>query len=325
MYPAVRFSMTPPPAPWYASVVRRFVLAICLASGGCDLGTDAVPVDAMAGDDGPRPLDGDLVPPVGSDATLDIACWNLEWFPKDTRTVELVADLITSMELDVVVVEEVASTLAWDQLVARLPQHEGVLSTHRYSPTEYQKIGYLYRADLVSVGEPELLFTGSTYGFPRPPMKLRVTAGSFAFDMIGVHLKAGVSEDDSQRRASAMRTLEAYVRAQVDEGGEDEVVVLGDFNETINTSYGMAVMAPMLAAPDRYRFRTQELAAAGEVTYIPSGKIIDHVVTTAGFVDELGDVQAVIPRLDAQMARYEPYVSDHLPVVLSIPAPAPAP
>jgi endonuclease/exonuclease/phosphatase family metal-dependent hydrolase len=293
-------------------------LVECLGLAACDLGSDAVPPDA-AGPDAARGPDGDLVPPVGTDATLDIACWNLEWFPKDERTALLVVDLITSLELDIVVVEEVASVNAWNEVLERLPLHEGVLSSHRYSETEYQKIGVIYRSDLVTAGEPELLFTGQTYAFPRPPLKLHVTAGALGVDLIGVHLKAGVAPEDGERRAAAMSSLDTYLRSQISGGGEDEVIVLGDFNETVDTSWGMEVMAPMLAAPDFYRIRSQEAALAGEASYIPSGRVIDHVVTTAGLADEVGGARAVIPRLDQQMARYESYVSDHLPVVLSIP------
>lgn len=307
----------------YPGHVRPVIFVACLAAAaaGCDLGTDAVPVDAAPTTDALPPPDPDLVPPVGSPTTLDVACWNLEWFPKDARSVALVADLITSLELDLIVVEEVASVAAWNELVARLPLHDGVLSTHRYTPTEYQKIGFLYRADLITVGEPELLFTSASFDFPRPPMKVRVTAGALDFDAIGLHLKAGTAPDDAERRAAAMRTLEAHVRAQVDGGGEDELIVLGDYNEVVTSAEGMAVLAPMLAAPERYRFRSQEAASAGEASFIPSGKVIDHVVTTAGLAAELGESRAWIPRLDEQLARYEPYVSDHLPVVLSIPMP----
>ena len=120
------------PEPWYAPFVRRRFFACGLVGiltlAACDLGTDAAPPDA-AGPDAYRGPNGDLVPPVGTDATLDIACWNLEWFPKDERTAAFVVDLITSMELDIVVVEEVASVNAWNDVLAQLPLHDGVLSS----------------------------------------------------------------------------------------------------------------------------------------------------------------------------------------------------
>jgi len=301
------------------------VVSLIAAATGCDLVRDAVAVDAAPPDDSLRAPDGDLVPPVGSATTLDVACWNLEWFPKDTRTTALVADLITSLELDLVIVEEVASVSAWNELLARLPEHDGVLSTHRYTPTEYQKIGFIYRTGLVSVGPPELLFTSQSFDFPRPPMKLHVDAGGLSFDAIGLHLKAGVALEDADRRRAALLTLDGYLRAQVDGGGEDEVIVLGDYNEVITSAEGQAVMAPLLGAPDRYTFRSQAAASAGLASFIPSGKVIDHIVTTAGLAVEIGAVPAVIPPLDAELGQYDAHVSDHLPVVLSIPMPSPSP
>jgi hypothetical protein len=80
----------------------------------------------------------------------------------------------------------------------------------------------------------------------------------------------------------------------------------------------------MLASPDRYTFRDHDAAFGGEASFIPSGRVIDHIVTTAGLAEEIGATDAIIPRLDAEMSRYEDTVSDHLPVVLSIPPP-PAP
>ena len=300
----------------------RCFLPLALAVlGGCDLVEEAAAPDAAPTDGGLNP---DLVPPVGSDATLDVATWNLEWFPKADRTVAVVADLVASLELDLIVFEEIASVAAWDELVARLPGYQGVLSTHRYTPTSYQKIGLLYRADVVTASMEELLFTGDSWAHPRPPLRVRVVAGELTFDVIGVHLKAGGDDSDRDRRAGAVRDLDAYLRAQVDGGGEDEIVLLGDFNATLDPARDdlAEVWPPLTGAPDRYAVRTTGLHAADEASFIPSGVLLDHIVTTAGLDAEVGAAAAVIPDLDGQLPRYEPDVSDHLPVVLSFPRPA---
>jgi endonuclease/exonuclease/phosphatase family metal-dependent hydrolase len=99
------------------------------------------------------------------------------------------------------------------------------------------------------------------------------------------------------------------------------VIVLGDYNETTNTDEGHQVLAPLLGAPDRYRFRDDAAVAAGEHSFVPSGKVIDHMLTTAGFDAAMAGASAIIPHLDVQYPRYESMVSDHLPVVLSIPMP----
>lgn len=310
-------------APWYRQTVRPWLLAALLAWPACDLvdraaGPDAAPADA--GTDGFAPPQDDVVPAVGSPATLDIACWNLENFPAIEATPALVADLVTSLDLDLIVVEEIADVAAFDELIARLPEHEAILSSHRYTPTSYQKVGLIYRSSLVQVGTHELLFGGDDYAFPRPLLKVPVTVRGFTFDVIGLHLKAGGAPSDYDRRAAAARALDGYLRAQIDGGGEDEVIVLGDYNEVIDTADGRSVLAPLLAA-DRYRFRTDVAVAAGARSFLHGSRVIDHVLTTAGLVEEAGDVAAVIPPLDTQYANYEPIISDHLPVVLSFPLP----
>jgi endonuclease/exonuclease/phosphatase family metal-dependent hydrolase len=295
-----------------------------LALGGCDLLREPAAPDA--GDDGDagyrEPVD-DLVPPLGTDATLDVATWNIENLPKSDDTVALAADLITSLRLDVVVVQEVGSVAAWDELVARLPHHAGLLSPHRYTATSYQKIGVLYREDVVTVpaGDGEMLFTTSSYAWPRPAWRVGIEVDGVTIDLIGVHLKAGTADDDRARRRAAVRELDTFLRAQVDGGGEAEVIVLGDYNETLQAEAGGPdaiddVLAPLLEAPERYRFRTADVA--DEATFIPSGRVIDHVLTTDGLAARLGEQAAVIPRLDAQVPSYESRISDHLPVVLPV-------
>jgi len=302
-----------------APVLAALAALAAPVAAGCDLTRDGVPVDAVTIDGLPPPNDH-LVPAVGGPDSFDVACWNIENFPKSDRSIELAADLIASLDLDLIVVEEIADVAAWNQLMARLPDHEGVLSSHRYSPTEYQKIGFIYRVGLVTLGEPELLFTGDTYPFPRPPMKLHVDGAGLSFDAIGVHLKAGTASEDAARRAVAVRDLEQLIRAQVDGGGEDEVILLGDYNEVI-TSAGQTVMAPLLDAPDRYLVRTRAAVDAGERSFLPSGKVIDHVVTTTGLDDEIGATDAIIPELHLMVPRYDADLTDHLPVILSIPTP----
>lgn len=307
--------------------VRRLLLLVAIAVlPACDLVDRTTEVDAaLPPDDSgidsyPLPH-GNIVPAVGSATTLDIACWNIENFPAGPETPGLVADLITSLDLDLVIVEEIASDAAFAELVARLPEHDAVLSTHRYTPTSYQKIGLIYRSSIATIGTPELLFVTDGYGFPRPPFRVPVTVGALQFDLIGVHLKAGGAPEDAARRAQAARTLDSYLRAQMDGGIEDEIIVLGDYNDRIDNDAGRAVLAPLLAAPDRYRFRDDVSVASGQATFVPSGRAIDHLLTTSGLDVEAAGADAFVPQLDQQLPRYESLVSDHLPVVLSIPMP----
>jgi endonuclease/exonuclease/phosphatase family metal-dependent hydrolase len=295
------------------------VIAISLAASACTVTRNYDPPDADPANPYPPPRT-DLVPAVGSANTLEIAAWNIENFPGTTTTPAIVADVIASLDLDIVVVEEIASEVAFAELLDRLPEHEGVLSEHRYTPTDYQKIGVIYRSSLVQLSPPRLLFVTDTFAFPRPPFAVTATVDGADFELIGVHLKAGGEASDVERRRDAMEQLDAHLRAQIDGGGESEVVVAGDYNEDVTSTEGRGVFAPLLTATDRYAVRTEPLAQAGGITFLGfGGTFIDHVTTTAALDAKWPGAQVVIPRLDQSIPRYRDHVSDHLPVVLIAP------
>lgn len=326
--------LRPAAAAWlFSAAVRSFLFACTLALflAGCkeggtgggepDGGSPPGP-DADHGGDYPPPR-SDLVPSIGSPGAVDIAAWNIENFPRTADTPRVVADLITSLGLDLVAVEEIASVDAFDELVARLPDHEAILSSHTYGNGDYQKVGFLYDADLMTVEGGALLFENQGYDFPRPPLQVQVTVddGSHPpveFIAIVVHLKAGIGDEDRARRTAAVEALEAHVRDLVG-AGQGQVVIMGDFNERLDTVEGRAVFAPFLDAPADYAIRTLGPAEDGEVTYLPfGGRFIDHIITTAGLADEMTASDPVVPRLDQELVGYD-QVSDHLPVATAMP------
>ena len=310
-----------------AAALLALVLPLSLGATGCrDLenrngSPDAAP-DSSTGYPPPR---AGLVPAIGSDATFDLATWNIQLFPKDVATPALTADLVTSLALDVIVVEEITDETAWRELADRLPEHEALISPHVYSDDNYQKLGVLYRRGLVTAGPLRLLFNGDGGPFPRPLIHVPITVDDgvhapLTLDLIGVHLKAGVNLDDRERRRQALIKIDAHLREQIDGGGEDEVVVLGDFNEVVSDATGQSVMAPLLGAPDRYQVQTAPYAQGGGITYLGfGGRDLDHIVTTAGLAAELTGGQLVVPRLDQTFNGYQGLLSDHLPVVLKFP------
>ncbi|MEO8706623.1 MAG: endonuclease/exonuclease/phosphatase family protein [Kofleriaceae bacterium] len=300
--------------------MHRALLTALLFASACTVKGNFDTPDADPDHPFPPPRT-DLVPALGSETTLEIACWNIENFPASAATTPgRVADVIASLDLDVVIVEEIADETAWEQLLARLPEHEGVLSTHRYTPDEYQKIGIIYRSSLVTVGAPTLLFPSDSYTFPRPPFSIPITVDGNTIELVGVHLKAGGGDEDEARRTAAIIALDNHLRAQVDGGGEAEVVVLGDYNQRIVADDERVAFAPLLSAPERYTVRTEALAAAGRYTYLGfGGELIDHLTTTAALDARWTGAHVEIPQLDQLVPGYRGDISDHLPVVLVTP------
>ena len=287
---------------------------------GTLVGVDASALDPDSAFEAPRT---NLVPRVGRDDTIDLAAWNVENFPQAATTPRLLADLIASLDLDLVAVQEIADTAAFDELVGRLPRHDAVLSSHTYGNGSYQKVGFVYRTDLLEVTGASLLFENMGYTFPRPPLRVNVTIrGSdpvIDFVAIVVHLKAGVDRSDRERRTQAIIALDTYVRGVVDNTSETDVMLLGDFNERLTTSSGQRTMAPLLTATERYTVHTLPLAQAGTVTFLPAGIMLDHVVSTSSLSDEFRGETAVVPPLDQQFSGYETLITDHLPAIIALP------
>jgi endonuclease/exonuclease/phosphatase family metal-dependent hydrolase len=282
---------------------------------------DTVPDSPDAGPIDYPPPRTDLVPAIGSEATLEIVTWNLENFPATSSTAATVADVIASLDVDVVVTQEIASEDAWTELAARLGDtHGSILSTHVYNPADYQKLGVLYRRSLVAAGEPTLLFQADGYAFPRPPLSVTITVDGTTIELVGVHLKAGPEFEDADRRRDAIATLDTHFRAQIDGGGEAEIVLLGDYNETVTDTPGREVLAPILTATDRYTLRTEPAAIAGESTYLGfGGSFIDHITTTAALDARWSAATTQVVDLRPAIFGYRNAVSDHLPVALIAP------
>jgi len=262
----------------------------------------------------------DVVPSVGTNTTFDVATWNIENFTVEDDTPRLVADLIASLALDFVAVQEVVDEDAFDELVERLPGYDGVLA----DIGAFHNLGFIYRADLATVTNPTVWFRDDRFGFPREPFGVTVTVNpcsdqSFDFVAITVHLKAGRGGEDADRRLAANLALEELTRELVETVDED-VLLLGDFNDRLTTNGGREVMEPWLDSP-RYRMQTLAAEADDFYSFVPSRVFYDHIITTVGLDAETAGNVGFVAQLDRQYGQYVDRVSDHLPVVIRLPLP----
>jgi endonuclease/exonuclease/phosphatase family metal-dependent hydrolase len=302
----------------------------CTGSAQSDDDDDVSEGEGEPGDTGfPDPRD-DVTARIGADETLDIGAWNIKNFPcgnasfstvcrEDAEdTPSLVADVVASLALDIVAFEEITSEDAFFEVVQRLPHHEGVLSEHTYGDGTFQKIGFLYDARVIDAGDEALLFPTDD-AFPRPALQVPFTWRDTGLSLfaIAVHLKAGQEPEDFERRGAAIERMDSYARNLVDGEGQDKIIMLGDFNETLTDTAGLANFAPLRDAA-RYTIRTQTNAAADEATFLPSNVILDHIVTTSALGAQAAGRSAVIPRVDFDIEGYRARLSDHLPVALSL-------
>ena len=62
----------------------------------------------------------------GDDNSLDVATWNIEWFPKNNQiTIEYVIEIINLLDLDILAIQEVDDITMFDQMLDSLPAYSG--------------------------------------------------------------------------------------------------------------------------------------------------------------------------------------------------------
>ncbi len=231
--------------------------------------------------DGPDDRGDILFSPLGVDSLVEIVTWNME-FPGDFNSdfwtrekEEKLAALIKSMDVDVIAFQEFPSSAQMNRLLERLPGYNGLLSPD----IDYnQKTGIIYKTETVNAvfGSPRSL----SGNFTRRPLQVDITVsgkyGSFQARLDIVHYKARGGEENEERRRIENLETEEYIRGYLDANPGENVIVLGDFNDTIDDS---VVFGAWYAYPGLYQFATKKIWNDPIMASYPgSGSMIDHLL-----------------------------------------------
>jgi exonuclease III len=270
------------------------------------------------------------VPVVDGDAEFEIpanpvpfnaATWNLRQFPQSSTTITHVVASIQNLSLDLVAFQEIQEESDWNALLESLPGYEAVLYTGPFD--EWNSIGIVWRTSVLRLLDSHQILTSDTFAFPRAPVQaefelLKEGSPVMDFIFIALHLKAGMEHSDELSRSRAMVLLAEYVVGLVEDGGDDEVLIVGDFNEAPTDPDAAQVYAPLKSRSSLFRILTWDLPVPEEATYLPGGVVLDHMVSTAALDDEIGLNTPVVPHLEDTIINYVTFVSDHRPVTLHV-------
>ncbi len=296
-----------------------FLLAGLLLLAGCV--TNPPPID----DGGNQKQDGHIdLPPFGTDASLEVVSWNIRNFPSNgQQTVLDILEIIRDLNVDVVALQEIADTIAFRQLLDSLKDYAGIYSADTYS-NGYQKTGVIYRKTLLHLDSQTQIFTDDWYAFPRPPLKVHLTATrngqQFDFNLIVLHLKARGGSENIERRRDAVQKLHQYVTQQVQGGGDPDYILAGDWNDELLDPDDENVFLPFLTDTANFLILTLPLAQQGEYTYIGYYQsLIDHIVISQTITQKYPEMVTEILKIDEIYSAYKDNVSDHRPVATRIP------
>jgi len=269
---------------------------------------------------------------VGTDTTLEIATWNLENFAKsDDETVEKVIQAVEGMDIDIIALQEISSTLEFQALVDGLEGWDGFKATSH----NYINLAFLYKTD-GKLQDPT--FTEILAGLPQPdplnrnPLVLSSSYNGKPFVVINNHFWCcgnGVIEENQDPpdreylRLQASLVLDEYIR---DNFAGQRVVLVGDLNDALTDKAVNNVFQPFLESPDLYKFVDMDIAQGPDThwSYPNYPSHLDHILITAPLFDAFegkATLVQVVPLhtfLTYGLSQYDDLISDHLPVVLKL-------
>ena len=252
---------------------------------------------------------------LGTESTLDIITWNIEQFPKNNLTVSYLAELIDSMNVDIIAMQEIwgdGASGSFENLKTKLDGWDG----HRKS----SGLAYLYKTELRINSLTEI---NELNEIIRKPYLLSLTWGGQNIYVINNHFKAlGGAENEAERKIASEK-IENYINEYL-EGLN--VIVLGDLNDELNDEESVNVFQNFINDSTNYKFVDMNLAYGSKAnwSYPNHPSHIDHILITNELFDEFENPGSIVQTflieeyMDGGWNKYEQYISDHRPIGLRL-------
>lgn len=263
----------------------------------------------------------------GSNNTLDIATWNIEWFPKnDQITIDKVSEIIDQLNLDIIAIQEVDGIEEFDQMISSLPIFSGY-----YESAWFAGLAFIYNNLTISVNNIYEIYNTSPYwsAFPRSPMVLDINYGEESYIIINNHFKCcgdgildfGDNSDEENRRYIAMNLLKDYIDNNY---SESKVIVLGDLNDDIAETSDNNIFQNILNDSLNFKFADYHIASGdfNNWSFPNWPSHLDHILITNELFDKVVPHYTSTLKIDTYLPggwnEYDQDISDHRPVAIKI-------
>lgn len=265
----------------------------------------------------------------GSNETFEVISWNIEWFPKnDQTTVDYVTEIIQSLDVDLIAIQEVDDTDMFDQMLSGLSNYAGY-----YESNWFAGLAYIYNTNTIEINDIYEIYITSEYwnAFPRSPMVMDLNFNGENIFVINNHYKCcgnGILElgndgDEEFRRYTANNLLKEYIENYLE---FENVIILGDLNDILTDEISNNVFQMFLEDNENYLFADLEIAVGNSSGWSYPGwpSHLDHILITNELIDNFNDANSDIQTikideyLDGGLNEYDQHVSDHRPVGLKL-------
>jgi len=262
------------------------------------------------------------VPNFNRDNYLDVVTWNMEWFPKSNdSTITAVAEIMQKVNADIYAVQEIGSLEQFAAMMDLLPTY-GFQVTRQSS---FFDQAVIYKKSVLAYVGREEPFAHSDYNFAgRPPLRVdfvwEVDGKREPVSIIDLHLKC--CGNGLERRKKSVAELHEYLSLGM-EMGEENIIVLGDWNDQIDDVGVIQSFTAFLDDPNNFRFATDRIAGDVEQASYPTWpSFLDHILIGKGFFDEFENNSTIqtLPVSDwlGSWEEYELLISDHRPVLMQL-------
>ena len=251
---------------------------------------------------------------------LDIITWNCEFFPANgDLTIDALSEAIIEMNPDIVAFQEIKKRGWFSKLMMYLPEYDFIISQQ----SSFMDQAIIYKKDLFDLVARKELFAENDYFFAgRPPLQcdLLFKENNQKLSIINLHMKC--CDSGLQRRKLAAKQLYDYVKENINNSLSNHYIILGDWNDDLKDDIGEHCFDSFINDSTMF-FPTFDITYDLEQASYPKEpyvSFLDHILVSNSLVDGKNYIVKTIP-IDEYMGSYdiyEKYISDHMPVLLSI-------
>ena len=263
------------------------------------------------------------IPTLGKEGTLDIMTWNMERFPlKGDSTMQAVAEIIEDLDVDIIGVQEVIKIGDFSKMMSWLSDYDFILSKH----SSFLEQAIIYKKNMFTILGQDEPFAMDDYFFAgRPPLVVDFLyhCGDVKQKICIVNMHLKCCGDGLYRRQQSMKQLHGFLTNKIKTGNKN-IVVIGDWNDELQDTGIYQSFNSFIDDKINFLFVTEKIVNDPKQQSYPTWpSFLDHILISSGYFDifqEAGVIRSVnIDEWIGGWSKYENLISDHRPILLSMP------